>query len=391
MNAIMTTTRRDSRVTIDRRGFITGSAALALAGCTRNSQEQANTKMNRKPFGQTKDGESIEIFSLRNANGMEAAIITYGGIVQALRIPSQGGGPVDVVLGFDDLDGYLKDSPYFGAIVGRYGNRIGNARFVLDGVEYKVPANDGPNCLHGGLRGFDKRVWTPKDASGGAGQALQLTYLSKDGEEGFPGNLTATVTYTLSDRNELRIEYHATTDKPTVLNLTNHSYFNLGGQGEGDILGHEVTIEADRITPVDSTLIPTGQLEPVAGTPFDFRQPHAIGERIGADNEQLKFGKGYDHNFVLNASGAMGLAARVRDPKSGRSMEVSTDQPGLQFYTGNFLDGHIHGKGGKVYPHRGAFCMETQHFPDSPNKPQFPSTVLRPGQDYKTTTAFRFL
>jgi aldose 1-epimerase len=348
--------------------------------------------MNRQPFGQTKDGESVEIFTLRNANGMEAAIMTYGAIVQALRIPSQGGAPVDVVLGFDDLNGYLTDEPYFGAIVGRYGNRIGNARFVLEGVEYKLPANDGPNCLHGGTRGFDKHVWTPKDASGADGPAVQLTYLSKDGEEGFPGNLTATVTYTLSDRNELRIEYHATTDKATVLNLTNHSYFNLAGQGEGDILGHEVTIEADRTTPVDSTLIPTGQLEPVAGTPFDFRQPHAIGERIGADNEQLKFGKGYDHNFVLNqASGAMGLAARVRDPKSGRTMEVSTDQPGLQFYTGNFLDGHIHGKGGKVYPRRGAFCMETQHFPDSPNKPQFPTSVLRPGQEYKTTTVFRFL
>jgi aldose 1-epimerase len=348
--------------------------------------------MNRQPFGQTKDGESVEIFTLRNANGMEAAIMTYGAIVQALRIPSQGGAPVDVVLGFDDINGYLTDEPYFGAIVGRYGNRIGNARFVLDGVEYKLPANDGPNCLHGGTRGFDKHVWMPKDASGAGGPAVQLTYLSKDGEEGFPGNLTATVTYTLSDHNELRIEYHATTDKATVLNLTNHSYFNLAGQGEGDILGHEVTIEADRTTPVDSTLIPTGQLEPVAGTPFDFRQPHSIGERIGADNEQLKFGKGYDHNFVLNqASGAMGLAARVRDPKSGRTLEVSTDQPGLQFYTGNFLDGHIHGKGGKVYPRRGAFCMETQHFPDSPNKPQFPTSVLRPGQEYKTTTAFRFV
>jgi aldose 1-epimerase len=371
-------------VTIDRREFIVGGAGV-LAGCTRN------TNMNRKPFGQTKDSEAVELFTLRNSTGMEAAIMTYGGIVQAIRIPSQGGAPVDVVLGFDDLDGYLKDSPYFGAIVGRYGNRIGNARFGLDGVEYKLPANDGPNCLHGGMRGFDKRVWTPRDATGADGPALQLTYLSKDGEEGFPGSLTSTVTYTLTDRNELRIEYRATTDKPTVLNLTNHAYFNLAGQGEGDILGHEVTIEADRVTPVDSTLIPTGQLQPVAGTPFDFHQPHPIGERIEADNEQLKFGRGYDHNFVLNHAGSLGLAARVRDPKSGRTMEVSTDQPGLQFYTGNFLDGHIHGKGGKVYPRRGAFCMETQHFPDSPNKPQFPSTVLRAGQEYKTTTVFRFV
>jgi aldose 1-epimerase len=350
--------------------------------------------MTRRSFGQTKDSEPVELFTLRNSNGMEAAIMTYGGIVQALRVPSQGGGPTDVVLGFDDLDGYLKDSPYFGAIVGRYGNRIGNARFTLDGVEYKLPANDGPNCLHGGTRGFDKHVWTPRRdfLSVGGGPAVQLTYLSKDGEEGFPGNLTATVTYTLSDRNELRIDYHATTDKPTVLNLTNHSYFNLAGQGEGDVLGHEVMIEADRITPVDSTLIPTGELNSVAGTPFDFRQAHPIGERIGADDEQLKFGKGYDHNFVLNhGQGALSLAARVRDPKSGRTMEVSTDQPGLQFYNGNFLDGHIHGKGGKVYPRRGALCLETQRFPDSPNKSQFPTTVLRPGQQYETTTVFRFV
>ncbi len=376
---------------IDRREFVAGAAFL-LAGCSRSAQEPSNTNMTRKPFGQTKDAQPVEMFTLRNSKGMEAAILTYGGIVQSLKVPAQSGGPVDVVLGFDDLNGYLTDSPYFGAIVGRYGNRIGNARFVLDGVEYKLPANDGKNCLHGGTKGFDKRVWTPKETSGPNGPALELTYLSKDGEEGFPGNLTSIVTYSLSNQNELRIDYRATTDKPTVLNLTNHSYFNLGGQGEGDILGHEVTIEADRFTPVDSTLIPTGQLQAVAGTPLDFRQPHAIGERIDADNEQLKFAKGYDHNFVLNhAPGSISLAARVRDPKSGRVLEVSTDQPGLQFYTGNFLDGHIHGKGGKVYPHRGAFCMETQHFPDSPNKPQFPSTVLRPGQEYRTTTVFRFV
>jgi aldose 1-epimerase len=367
-------------------------AAAVLAGCARKTEEQATTKMNRQSFGRTNDGEAIDLFTLRNSNGMEAAIMNYGGIVQALRIPDKSGTPVDVVLGFDNLDGYLKDSPYFGAIVGRYGNRIGNARFVLEGVEYKLPANDGKNTLHGGTKGFDKHVWTPKDVTGSDGPALQLTYLSKDGEEGFPGNLTAVVTYTLTDRNELRIDYRATTDKPTVVNLTNHSYFNLAGQGEGDILGHEVTIDADRFTPVDATLIPTGQLQPVQGTPFDFRQPHAIGERIGADHEQLKFGKGYDHNWVLNhAAAALSFAARAKDPKSGRTLEVSTDQPGLQFYTGNFLDGHIHGKGGKVYPQRGAFCMETQHFPDSPNRSQFPSTVLRPGQEYRTTTVFRFV
>jgi aldose 1-epimerase len=376
-------------MTIDRRAFTLGAAA-ALAGCARKNEESESTKMNRKSFGSTGDGQSIELYTLRNSNGMEAAIMNYGGIVQSLRIPDGGGNPVDVVLGFDDLNGYLKDSPYFGALIGRYGNRIGNARFTLDGKEYTLPANDGKNTLHGGTKGFDKRVWTAKEMSGNDA-ALQLTYLSKDGEEGFPGNLTTTVSYTLTGNNELRIDYHATTDKPTVLNLTNHSYFNLAGQGEGDILGHEVTILADRFTPVDSGLIPTGELRPVAGTPFDFRQPHPVGERINSNDEQIRFAKGYDDNWVLNhAGGSLSLAARVREPKSGRVMEVLTDQPGLQFYTGNFLDGHIHGKGGKVYPQRCAFCMETQHFPDSPNKPDFPSTVLRPGQEYKTTTVYRF-
>lgn len=377
-------------MTMDRRAF-TLAAAAALAGCAPKSEEQGSTKMNRQSFGKTNDGEAIDLYTLKNSTSMDAAIMNYGGIVQALRIPDKSGTAVDVVLGFDDLAGYLKDSPYFGALVGRYGNRIGNARFKLDGVEYKLPANDGKNTLHGGIKGFDKRVWSAKDVTGADGPALQLTYLSKDGEEGFPGNLTSIVTYTLTNKNELRIEYHVTTDKPAVLNLTNHSYFNLAGQGEGDVLGHEVTIEGDRFTPVDATLIPTGELRSVAGTPLDFRQAHTIGERIDADNEQIRFGKGYDHNWVLNhAAGALSLAARVREPKSGRVMEVLTDQPGLQFYTGNFLDGHLHGKGGKVYPRRSALCMETQHFPDSPNKPEFPSTVLHPGQEYKTTTVYRF-
>lgn len=377
-------------MTIDRRAF-TLAAAAALAGCARKSEEQGSIKMNRQSFGKTNDGESIDLHTLKNSNGMEAAIMNYGGVVQALRLPDKGGATVDVVLGCDDLAGYLKEASYFGALVGRYGNRIGNAAFKLDGVEYKLPVNDGKNTLHGGKKGFDKRAWSAKDVSGADGPALQLTYVSKDGEEGFPGNLTSIVTYTLNDKNELRIEYHATTDKATVLNLTNHSYFNLAGQGEGDILGHEVTIEADRFTPVDGTLIPSGELRKVEGTPLDFRQAHAIGERIDANDEQIKFGKGYDHNWVLNhPAGALSLAARVREPKSGRVMEVLTDQPGLQFYTGNFLEGTIHGKGGMVYPHRSALCMETQHFPDSPNKPEFPSTVLRPGQEYKTTTVYRF-
>jgi aldose 1-epimerase len=377
-------------MTLDRRAF-TLAAAAALVGCAPKSEEQGSTKMNRQSFGKTNDGDAIDLYTLRNSNGMEAAIMNYGGVVQALRLPGKSGAAVDVVNGFDDLSGYLQVEPYFGALVGRYGNRIGNARFKLDGVEYKLPTNDGKNTLHGGKKGFDKRVWSAKEVTSGGGQALQLTYTSKDGEEGFPGNLTCMVTYTLTNKNELRLEYYATADKPTVLNLTNHSYFNLAGQGEGDILGHEVMIEADRCTPVDSTLIPTGELRNVAGTPLDFRQPRVIGDRINADDEQIRFGKGYDHNWVLNHSaGALSLAARVREPKSGRVMEVLTDQPGLQFYTGNFLDGTLHGKGGKVYPQRSALCMETQHFPDSPNRPEFPSTALRPGQEYKTTTEYRF-
>ena len=380
---------------LDRRAFVV-SAAGAIAACsqkTTKTEERGTGLVNRQSFGKTGDGAPIDIYTLRNANGMEAAIINYGGIVQSLKIPGKGGGaPVDTVLGYDNLDGYLHQTAYFGALIGRYGNRIGNAKFTLNGQEYKLPANDGKNTLHGGIQGFNARVWTAKEAPGAGGPALQLEYLSKDGEEGFPGNLTATVTYTLTDNNELKIDYRATTDKPTVVNLTNHSYFNLAGQGEGDVLGHEVTIDANRITPVDSGLIPTGAYMNVEGTPFDFREPHLIGERIDAGNEQIKFGKGYDHNWVLNhAPGSTPtLAARVREPKSGRVLEVLTTEPGLQFYTGNFLDGSAHGKGGKRYPRRSAFCMETQHFPDSPNKPEFPTTTLNPGQTYQTTTIYRF-
>ncbi|HEY6340315.1 MAG TPA: aldose epimerase family protein [Bryobacteraceae bacterium] len=291
----------------------------------------------------------------------------------------------DVVAGFDNLEGYLTPPPYFGAIIGRYGNRIGRARFKLNGMEYMLAANDGENSLHGGVRGFDKRVWTAKQVGS---QSLELSYLSKDGEEGYPGNLSATVIYTLSDANELRIDYSATTDKDTVVNLTNHSYFNLAG--EGDILGHEVTINADRFTPVDKGLIPTGELKSVAGTPFDFRAARPIGERIEQKDEQLIFGHGYDHNWALNRFGSgLESAATVSDPESGRIVEVLTTEPGLQFYTGNFLDGTLKGKG-RTYTRRSAFCMETQHFPDSPNKPDFPSTVLKPGNRYQSATVYRF-
>jgi aldose 1-epimerase len=353
------------------------SAAAARRGAAKTS------------WGKIRTGQAVDIYKLTNASGVEANIITYGARVQSLKCPDAHGQIGDIVLGFDNLEGYLGENPYFGAIVGRYGNRIAKGRFKLDGKEYTLARNNGDNALHGGLKGFDKVVWTTKEVSSSAGPAVELTYVSKDGEEGYPGTLTATVRYTLTDAGELKLDYTATTDKKTVLNLTNHSYFNLAGEGSGEILGHRLRIDADRFTPVDAGLIPTGELRSVAGTPFDFRQPHAIGERINADNEQLKLGKGYDHNFVLNGpAGTMRKVVRVTEPKTGRVLEVSTDQPGIQFYTGNFLDGTVKGKGGKAYGFRTAFCLETQHFPDSPNHPKFPSTVLNPGAPYKTSTVF---
>jgi aldose 1-epimerase len=353
------------------------SAAAAPRGAAKTS------------WGKTRTGQAVDIYKLTNASGVEANIITYGARVQSLKCPDAHGQMADIVLGFDNLEGYLGENPYFGAVVGRYGNRIAKGRFKLDGTEYTLARNNGDNALHGGLKGFDKVVWTAKEVSSPAGPAVELTYVSKDGEEGYPGTLTATVRYTLTDAGELKLDYTATTDKKTVLNLTNHSYFNLAGQGSGEILGHRLRIDADRFTPVDAGLIPTGELRSVAGTPFDFRQPHVIGERIDADNEQLKLGKGYDHNFVLNGqAGTMRKVVRVTEPKTGRVLEVSTDQPGIQFYTGNFLDGTVKGKGGKAYGFRTAFCLETQHFPDSPNHPKFPSTVLNPGATYKTSTVF---
>ena len=343
--------------------------------------------MNQQPWGTMPDGTPVTVYTLKNDHGMEARITTYGGAVVSLTAPDRNGKWADVVLGMDSLAGYRSQSNFFGALIGRYGNRIGHAQFTLDGKTYHLPKNDGDNTLHGGPQGFDKKVWVAKTVPGG----LELTYVSKDGEEGFPGTLTAHVVYMLTDNNELRIDYTATTDKPTVVNLTNHSYFNLKGAGEGDVLEHQVMINADRMTPVDAGLIPTGELKPVKGTPFDFTKATAIGARINDQDQQLQYGKGYDHNFVLNRTGS-GLvkAAEVYEPTTGRVMEVLTTQPGLQFYTGNFLDGSVKGKGGKAYPRRGAFCMETQHFPDSPNKPSFPSTELKPGQTYHTATVYRF-
>jgi aldose 1-epimerase len=317
--------------------------------------------------------------------------MTYGAIITSLKVPDRNGKPGDVVLGFDSLEGYLKGHPYFGAVMGRYGNRIAKGRFKLGGKEYTLAKNNGENSLHGGLKGFDKQVWTAKDVSTADAASVEFTYVSKDGEEGYPGTLTTTVTYTLAAANELKIDYHLSSDKETVANVTNHSYFNLSGQGEGDILGHDVMLNADRFTPVDAGLIPTGELRPVRGTPFDFTQPAAIGARVNQDDEQLMRGKGYDHNFVLSGGGGtLELAARVHDPKSGRLMEVMTTQPGVQFYIGNFLDGTLTGKGGKVYKQRYGFCLETQHFPDSPNQPAFPSTVIKPGEPFHSTTVFRF-
>ncbi len=339
----------------------------------------------KKPFGKA-DGKEVFLYTLKNANGMEVVISSYGGDVVSLKVPDRGGKSADVVLGFDDLAEYEKQGPYFGALIGRYGNRIANGTFTLDGKQYHIPQNDGSNALHGGTKGFDKRVWDVKEATD---TKLHLHYLSKDGEEGFPGNLNVDVVYSLDPKNELKIDYTATTDKDTVLNLTNHTYFNLKGQGDGDVLQHEIQINADRFTPVDKNLIPTGELKPVAGTPFDFRKLTPIGAHINDDNEQLKLAHGYDHNWVLNSNGKMATAAKVVEPTTGRVLEVVTDQPGVQFYTGNFLNGSAKGKG-KVYNFRYGFCLETQHFPDSPNHPKFPSTELKAGQTFHSTTIFRF-
>jgi aldose 1-epimerase len=352
--------------------------------------QKENPGITKSVFGKTPEGQVGDLYTLTNAKGMQVGITNYGGRVVSIMVPDRNGKMADVVIGFDNLDGYLGNNPYFGALIGRYGNRIANARFTLDGVEHKLAANNGPNSLHGGIKGFDKVFWTARETSKNP-PALELTYVSKDGEEGYPGTLTTKVVYTLEAGNALRIDYHATTDKDTVLNLTNHSYFNLAGEGSGDILKQVMMINADRFTPVDATLIPTGELREVDGTPFDFRKPTAIGARINSDNEQIKLGGGYDHNFVLNRKGpGLTLAARAFDPGSGRELEVTTTQPGIQFYTGNFLDGTIHGKGGKVITRRSAFCLETQHFPDSPNHPKFPTSELKPGQIYHYTTIYKF-
>ena len=354
------------------------------------SPPQAPQPITRAAFGATADGEAVHSYTLRNASGIEMRVISLGGVITHLKTPDRNGVMADIVLGLDSVDAYLKESPYFGAIIGRYGNRIGKARFAIDGTEYRLAANNGPNHLHGGVKGFDKVVWNAEPSETSEGSRITFTRMSPDGEEGYPGALHTKVTYTLTHDNDLVIEYEATTDAPTHVNLTHHSYFNLAGHNRGDILGHQLMIDADRYTPVDDTLIPTGELAPVAGTPFDFRELTPIGARIAqAGNEQLVFGKGYDHNWVLNGSGFR-RAARVVEPTSGRTLEVATTEPGLQFYSGNFLDGSITGKDGAVYAHRSGFCLETQHFPDTPNQPAFPTTLLKPGETYRTRTVYTF-
>lgn len=370
-------------------GFLAGCKCTSCSSCKNNSGGSSSS-INSQAFGKTTNDAPVQLYTLRNSHGMEAKIMTYGGIVESLKVPDKNGNPGDVVLGYDTLDGYLTNSPFFGALIGRYGNRIANGKFTLDGQEYTLPINNAPNCLHGGDQGFFARVWTVAKADvTPAGPELVLTYLSKDGEEGFPGNLQVTATYTVTEDNALKVDFTATTDKDTVCNLTHHSYFNL--HGSGDVLGYTVYINADSFTPVNSVLIPTGELKPVANTPFDFRTPTAIGARISQDDQQLKYANGYDDNWVLNhAPGELGLAARVTDPASGRILTVYTTAPGMQFYSGNFLNGTIIGKGGWTYQFRNAFCMEPQDFPDAPNQPAFPTSELKPGETYHNTMLYKF-
>src|SRR5246127_5153284 len=365
--------------------FLTAIGGL-LFGQTSSKQKSG---VQQQDFG-TRDGRPIILYTLTNAHGVEVRAMNYGGIILSLRIPDSKGQLADIVLGHEKLEGYTPNPPYLGAIVGRYANRIANGTFTLDGKAYTLPKNDGPNTLHGGTeKTFNKVVWDAEPLKGKAG--VTFTYLSKDGDDGFPGNLKVRVTYTLTNDNSIVIDYEATTDKATPINLSQHSYFNLAGEGTGDILNHELTLNADRFTPVDKNLIPTGELRPVKGTPLDFMQSTRVGARIDDSYEQLMLGHGYDHNWVINRKGdGLTLAARMYEPTSGRVLEVSTTQPGIQFYTGNFLDGTVTGKQGHVYKRRYGFCLETQHFPDSPNHPEFPSTILKPGETLRSKTVFKF-
>ena len=387
---------------MDRHGLAWISlAAIVLnqIGCTSKPASTPRIAMTREvkraPFGSIADGKPVELFTLANAHGIEVQLTNYGGIITSLKTPDRSGRFDDIVLGYDSLSGYLRNSPYFGAIVGRYGNRIAKGRFTLDGANYRLAINNEPNSLHGGIRGFDKVVWNAEPFRKEGAEGVALEYTSADMEEGYPGTLRARVTYTLTDDNRLIVDYQATSDKPTPVNLTQHSYWNLASDGSRDILAHVLTINADSMTPVDSTLIPTGEISAVAGTPFDFRTPMPIGARIDQrQNTQIRYGGGYDHNFVLNRGGvaadSLVHAAHVAEPSTGRTLDIFTTEPGIQFYSGNFLDGSITGKAGHIYKYRYGLALETQHYPDSPNHPNFPSTILRPGQQYRSRTVFAF-
>jgi aldose 1-epimerase len=374
-------------------------AAVLLLNCnpkvntTEVSQDSTvsnTTVMEKQKFGTLPDGREVQRFILKNKNGIEVHVINYGGIITHLKAPDKNGTLEDIVLGYDSVEGYLKESPFFGALIGRYGNRIGKGKFTLEGKEYTLVQNNNGQHLHGGTKGFDKVFWEIQPLNSEKGQALRLSYLSKDMEEGYPGNLNVTVDYTLTDDNDLKIDYSATTDKKTVINLTQHTYFNLSGNAKRDILDHVLTLHSDEYIPVDKTLIPTGKLAPVNGTPFDFNTPTPVGQRINEKHEQLQIAGGYDHCWVLAGKDSVKSAGSLYDPTTGRLVEVLTTEPGIQFYSGNFLTGSITGKGGVVYKHRYGLCLETEHFPDSPNQPQFPSVELRPGETYKTQTIYRF-
>ena len=370
---------------------VTLMSALLVMMSSCENVNLTTSSITESSFGEVKEGQSVKLYSLVNENGLSAQITNYGGIVTSLQVPDKNGNFTDVVAGYNSVDKYIEASPYFGCLVGRYGNRIANGKFSIDGQDYTLATNNGKNSLHGGLQGFDKVVWEAQAKNTPNGPSLELTYLSPDGEEGFPGSLQVKAVYTLTNDNELKLEFTASTDKTTPINLTHHSYFNLAGPDNGDILDHEVTINADTFTPVNEDLIPLGIFQSVKGTPFDFTKPQKIGARINSHNTQLKFGGGYDHNWVINRSGeGLAFMAKVREETSGRVMEVFSTDPGLQFYTGNFLDSTNTGKNGKAYKHRSAFCMEPQHYPDSPNHKNFPSTLLSPGETYKHTIVYKF-